>query len=1139
MKKKALLKTSLREITNSPARFLSILGIIFLGVAFFVGIGATGPDMIRSADDYFKKYDLADVSVYSSLGFSNEDKKIIEKDEAIGAVSLQYLADIHSNQSNQVFRFLSYDDKDSLNKLNVVEGRLPSEPNEIVIDSILQENEKYKIGETYTIDQSDDVDKQLENHSFEIVGFVKSPEFIDNAKRGNTNVGNGAIDAFVFVLPEAFNLDAYGRMLVSFVNLTDEVAYSEAYQQKMKDNKALLVDLLDPRKTERLEEIRTEALDEIERNQKELTKAKDQLQAGEKELLQAKKELESGEKAFLEGKKTFQTEIANGQAEIARQEQQLDAAQDEIDQQTDYLNNQQRELDQNSGKLAAYQEQLEQIFDQLDEIQLALGQLDEAEAVFKEIEILLDQLEQLNDEEQQAALGELKSLLQLLASQLPNASELQTVIDAIINGLTLENLVQVRQEMQQLQELLANQRQEIENQLQMLTQQQSELEAGLQVIEEGQRQLDEGREALRAAQRQLREGRKQLNSGRETLIVERERGQQKLDATEKELKAGRTTFEKEQAKFEKLQKEKIPELEKAQTRLNEEKAKLDDLKEAKFTTVLRESNPGYLEYEQNANRISSIATVFPTIFFLIAALVSLTTMGRMIEEKRMEIGTYKALGYKNSEVAQKFLIYSLAAGLTGTLLGLLVGFYLFPTIIINAYGQLYSIKEFSTPWYLSYSLIGIAVGLFCTVGIALIVLRVDLASTAATLLRPKAPKPGKVILIERIKPLWRRLNFNQKVTMRNLFRYKSRMFMTIFGIAGCTAMIVTGFGLKNSIGDIVPIQFNQIWHYQGIVSFNQDATEEKLRLYQEERSDLTGLKTSLALASENLTTEISGENIQDLTVYVPENIDDIADFVSFEDRQTQETFVLNDDGAIINEKLSKLFDVNVGDTLELKNADSETFEITISGVVENYVGHFAYLSPKYYEKVFAKEPAFNSELLLFEDSLTKNEEKKIANQLMKLDRVINVSFLSDSSTALDETTEILNLVVWILIISAGLLAFIVLYNLNNINISERIRELSTIKVLGFYNNEVTMYIYRENIFLTIFGVGIGLLFGKILHGYVLQTVELDMLMFSPKIHGLSYVYASLITVFFTVVVGFVMYQKLKKVDMIEALKSNE
>lgn len=1139
MKKTALLKTSLREITNSPARFLSILGIIFLGVAFFVGIGATGPDMIRSADDYFNKYHLADVSVYSSLGFSEKDQQSLEKDQSIQSVSLQYLADIHSSQSNRVFRFLSYDENQPLNKLNLVEGHLPKNVNEIVLDSILKDNETYAMGETLVINEKDDPDGQLKNHQFEIVGYVKSPELIDNAKRGNTNVGNGAIDAFAFLLPEAFNLEAYGRMLVSFDNLSNEMAYSDSYVAKMNDNKKKLETLLEPRKKERLEEIRLTALNEIEKNQKELKKANEQLKSGEKELASAEKELERGEKAFLEGKQTFKKEIANGKKEIETKEQQLDDAQNEIDQQMALLNAKQRELDQNSGKLLAYEEQLIQIFDQLDTIQEALGQLEEAEALLKEIQILFEQLGAVDESQQQEILDEMKGLLQLLSNQLVDSPELQNLIDGLISDLTLDNIASFAIQLQQLQALLDSQKHEIKNQMQKLEQQRLELEAGLSAIEEGQRQLDDGRETLRQAQQQLREGRKQLNEGRETFVVERERGQLKLDATEKELKAGRASFEKEFSKFEKLKKEKIPELNNAEKQLNAEKARLDDLSEATFTAVLRESNPGYLEYEQNANRISSIATVFPTIFFLIAALVSLTTMGRMIEEKRMEIGTYKALGYKNSEVAQKFLIYSLAAGLTGTLLGLLVGFYLFPTIIINAYGQLYSIKEFSTPWYLSYSLIGIAVGLFCTVGISIIVLRVDLVSTAATLLRPKAPKPGKVIFLERIKPLWRRLNFNQKVTMRNLFRYKSRMFMTVFGIAGCTAMIVTGFGLKNSIGDIVPIQFNQIWHYQGIVSFNSDAKQEELAQYESARDGLSGLNQSLAMANENLTTEKPGENIQDLVVYVPENLKDVTKFISFNDRLTKEEVTLAQNGAIINEKLAKLFNVGIGDTLELKNADNERFKIKISGVVENYVGHFAYLSPQYYERVFDKKPAFNSELLLFDQELTKTKEKEIANQLMALDRVINVSFLSDSSTALDDTTEILNLVVWILIISAGLLAFIVLYNLNNINISERIRELSTIKVLGFYDNEVTMYIYRENIFLTIFGVGVGLLFGKILHGYVLKTVELDMLMFSPRIHELSYLYASLITIFFTIVVGFVMYLKLKKVDMIEALKSNE
>ncbi len=1139
MQKTALLKTSIREIKQSPARFLSILGIIFLGVAFFVGIGATGPDMIKSADHYYGKTKLADMSIYSSLGFSAEDKAVLLEEENIQTVNLQYLLDLPLSQKNTVFRFLSLTGKDELNQLHVVEGQLPKATNEILLDSNLSDAKDYQIGDTFEILAKDDPENQLKEHEFKIVGFAQSPEFIDNSKRGNTNVGNGSISAFAYLLPEAFQMDAYSRMLISFDDLRTEVAYSQNYVDLMNKNKAQVTSLLAPRKQGRLDEIREKALKELNDNQREIDEANAQIEEGAKQLNDALKTLEAGKKELEAGQQTFDSEMANAEAQIRYQRDQLVSAQAELDQQRATLESQQQALNQQSKELTAAEEQLEPLLAQKATLEASLAQLEGVQQQYGELVVLLDGFAEVPEEAQPSAIEAIKSTASALSAQLSASPELSGAFGTFAAEVTVENIAETQTVIRSAGDLIEQQRLEVQQSLTTLATQQQELAAARQALVAGQAQIDAGRDVLAQGQAEIERGFEQLNQGEQTLAEQRQQGQSELDAARQEFETGQEAYEKEAQAFQKLQDETLPDLKAAQRTIDQEREKLDELEPATFTLLLRDDNPGYLEYEENANRISSIATVFPTIFFLIAALVSLTTMGRMIEEKRTEIGTYKALGYKNSEVSLKFIIYSLTAGLTGTLLGLLVGFYLFPTIIINAYGQLYNMTEFPTPWYLSYSLIGLAVGLFCTVGISMIVLRVDLMSSPATLLRPKAPKAGKTILLERIQPLWRRLNFNQKVTMRNLFRYKSRMFMTVFGIAGCTAMILTGFGLKNSISDIVPIQFNEVWRYQGIVTFDEEASTQAIEEYQAAVSQLDLLSATLGMTSENLTVAQTGKASQEVTVYVPENPAELSDFVSFTERKTGEVYALGDNGVIINEKLAKLFQLAIGDTIELKNGDNEIFEVTISGITENYVGHFAYFSPTYYEEIFGEIPTYNSELLLFSEALTKEQENQIANDLMKQDRVLNVTFLSDSSTALDDTTEILNIVVWLLIISAGLLAFIVLYNLNNINISERIRELSTIKVLGFYNKEVTMYIYRENIFLTLFGIIAGLFLGRILHGYVLATVELDMLMFSPEIHLLSYLYSSLITLFFTIIVGFVMYQKLKHVDMIEALKSND
>ena len=363
--------------------------------------------------------------------------------------------------------------------------------------------------------------------------------------------------------------------------------------------------------------------------------------------------------------------------------------------------------------------------------------------------------------------------------------------------------------------------------------------------------------------------------------------------------------------------------------------------------------------------------------------------------------------------------------------------------------------------------------------------------------------------------------------------------MTIFGIAGCTSMIVTGFGLRDSIGDMVPLQFEKLWRYQAVVTFEDGITDENRTTYHEALDELEHFDKSLGVASDTLTMSGKGQTTQDVSVYLPETTENLGDFVLFNNRKTGEVYQLTDEGAIIDEKLADLFHVKPGDTITLTSADKQDFQLKVAHIAENYTGHFAYLSKNYYQEVFQKEPSFNSEFLLFDQNLTKAEEKAVTTNLVEQNQVINVSFLSAASNELKDTMGILTIVVWVLIISAGLLAFIVLYNLNNINISERIRELSTIKVLGFYDNEVTMYIYRENIFLTIVGIIVGLVLGYFEHLYVLTTVELDILMFSPALHWQSYGYASLITIFFALVVGIVIYFKLKKIDMIEALKLNE
>ena len=416
-------------------------------------------------------------------------------------------------------------------------------------------------------------------------------------------------------------------------------------------------------------------------------------------------------------------------------------------------------------------------------------------------------------------------------------------------------------------------------------------------------------------------------------------------------------------------------------------------------------------------------------------------------------------------------------------------------------------------------------------------LKVDLNSTPSTLMRPKAPKSGKRILLERITPIWKRLNFNEKVTFRNLFRYKQRMIMTVFGIAACTAMIITGFGLKDSIGDLTNKQFNKLWKYQATVIFNDNTTIEDDDEYNEKLMSLKGYKNSLNIHQEMVTISKEDINKQNVTLYVPEDKDKFKDFVLLNDRVSGEEYILSDDGAIINEKLAKLLGVVKGDEITFKDSENNSYIIKVNNISESYLSHGIYMSKAYYADVFGKEAKYNSQFIMLDDS--NYEDNDIASKLMETNKVINVTMTSYLSKTTNEAMDTLNIVVIILIISAGGLALVVLYNLNNINVSERIRELSTIKVLGFYDHEVTMYILRENFILTALGIIIGMFMGKILHGFVITTAEADNMMLSPSIYATSFIYSIILTIVFSLIVMFMMHRKLKKINMIDALKSNE
>ena len=661
-----------------------------------------------------------------------------------------------------------------------------------------------------------------------------------------------------------------------------------------------------------------------------------------------------------------------------------------------------------------------------------------------------------------------------------------------------------------------------------------EIQNGETAIAQAQAQIDAAKAELESGQEQINSGWDQINAGEQELAD----AEAQLAEAEAEIADGWEEYYEGESEAEAEIADGEQKIADAKEELEDAENEINDLEKPEWYIYDRSNLPEYSGYGENADRMRAIGEVFPVIFFLVAALISLTTMTRMVEEQRTQIGTLKALGYERHSIAGKYLGYALLATVSGSVVGILFGEKVFPYIIINAYGIMYQhMNDIVIPYNLEYGLGAAAAALASTLLATIFSCYKELREQAAELMRPPTPKQGQRVLLERVKFIWKWLNFSWKASIRNLVRYKKRLFMTIFGIGGCMALMLVGFGLKDSIFAIVDIQYGEIQLYDGNIILSDDATEE-------EKSNIIkelGKDSKMAGSTEGLLAQITvgnGEEQFDVYLDVPKNVEEFSEFVVLQDRITNGTYELDDSGAVLTEKMATELGVEPGDTITIHDEDKGDLEVEISAVCENYMGHYLYMTPTYYEKVYGEKPDYNSIFYKTSDRITE-EAERIGEEALTLPGALSVSYTTDLREQVDNMLGALDEVIVVLIISAGMLAFVVLYNLNNINITERQRELATLKVLGFYNGEVAMYVYRENIVLTVLGAVFGIVLGKFLHGFIIVTVEIESVMFGRNIDLSSFVYGFLLTILFSLLVNGAMYFKLKKINMVESLKSVE
>ena len=661
-----------------------------------------------------------------------------------------------------------------------------------------------------------------------------------------------------------------------------------------------------------------------------------------------------------------------------------------------------------------------------------------------------------------------------------------------------------------------------------------EIQKGEAAIAQAQDQIDSAKAELESGQDQMNSGWDQITAGEQELAD----AEAKLEEAEAEIADGWEEYYEGEAEAEAEIADGEQKIADAKEELADAENEINDIEMPEWYIYDRSNLPDYTGYGENADRMRAIGEVFPAIFFLVAALISLTTMTRMVEEQRTQIGTLKALGYERHSIAGKYLGYALLATVSGSVVGILFGEKVFPYIIINAYGIMYQhMNDIVIPYNLEYGLGAAAAALASTLLATIFSCYKELREQAAELMRPPTPKQGQRVMLERVKFIWKRLNFSWKASIRNLVRYKKRLFMTIFGIGGCMALMLVGFGLKDSIFAIVDIQYGEIQLYDGNIILSDDATEE------EKSNIITTLEkdSKMAGSTEGILSQITvgnGEEWHDVYLDVPKNVEEFSEFVVLQDRVTNEKYELDDSGAILTEKMATELDVEPGDTVTIRDENRGDLEVEISAVCENYMSHYLYMTPAYYEKVYGEQPDYNSIFYKTADRITE-EAERIGEEALTLPGALSVSYTTDLREQVDNMLGALDEVIVVLIISAGMLAFVVLYNLNNINITERQRELATLKVLGFYNGEVAMYVYRENIVLTVLGAVFGIVLGKFLHGFIIVTVEIESVMFGRNIDLSSFIYGFLLTILFSLLVNGAMYFKLKKINMVESLKSVE
>lgn len=1157
---KAYLLSTLRSIKHSFNRFISIIAVVMIGSGVFIGYWSTCPDMLRTSADYYRDNNLFDIRIRSHIGIYDGDLQRLRNVDGVKNVTgqkfvdgfakvkdengdYQGLIDLYGSEMTvrvygldtslaEAFTQSGKKDGNYINRLTLVEGSYPTKAGEcIVASNIIATPGEFKIGETIKIEGEDEsILYSLETDELTVVGIATTPYYL-TFERGETMIGSGKLGDFIYVSNDTFteNVDYYSEAYITLNDSHLYEPYDEEYSEYVDTIARKISGISSAIIAERAFILRGDIQPRIEAGEAELAAKQIQidleLSDAKKKLDEARYFVQSGDALIEKARKELETKYSEAIGQINIGSAQYSAA------------------------VMEYNENLQKVTDGKLQWEAANNEYNEKKLLYE------DAKKQLSDAKTKLTLSELGIAG---AAELVNAAEKSLKnLNSGNTGLSPEELAEAIAKAEALvdqrktdlaaRKLKHNASKALYDEKNAeLLDAEVKLEAGKKELDEKAIELEEADSKLEEAKKQIEQGGFSLQSGSIEAQTQYLNAKAEIDLKAAQLEDVKKKLPQYEEEYANKEAEILSQVALAKTAIEKGKMLLNNLKDASWFVHTRKDIPGYTSYGSAALSMRTLALAFSTFFFIVATLVSLTTMTRMVGEEREQLGCLKALGYTNVQILMKYLVYTIIASVVGSILGVLLGIFLMPKVFVLGWVITYQMPELQTLVSVPLVAIGLFITIFLTLAAVVIACFRELKEGASVLMRPKPPKIGKHILIERIGFIWNRLSFTSKSTARNLFRGKKRFVLSVLGIAGCTALLIAGFGFMDSAKAVINKQFGD----NGIVAFDfQLALKDEQKNGAESEiarniKAIPGVKdVMLSHAQVFRGTSDYWDNDYEVNIYVPENTDRFSDYMHLADKKTREVLSPGSDGAIITDGFAKKAGVKQGDYITIfrtEGAKVVSYKIKVSGVVENYAFHYIFMSPSYYEQVFGKVPAYNSMVGLLDEALpSDNEYIQLENKINSFEEVSGSIFTKGLFQSFAHIIDSLYIIIIVVIIASAILSFIVLYILNHTNIKERMRELATLKVLGLYDKDVSAYVYRENIIFTIISIPIGFLIGKILHKIIVTTIVIEAVTLSQRISIISYIVAVLLMASFSIIVNLAMHRYLKKIDMVEALKSVE